>query len=446
MRLDRDAKRVLVAGLGVSGEAAARVLLALGHHVTVTDDTDDERQRERASRLPGANVVLGNDGSEAARACEILIASPGLRPSAPVFAAAREAGVPVWSEVELAYRLAIRPILGVTGTNGKTTTTQMIAAALGEAGYRVVAAGNIGFPLVDAVLQDHDVIVAELSSFQLHFTHEFHAPVAVLLNIADDHLDWHGSFEAYAVAKARIFDRQVKGDVAVHFDDELCATAADVGAGRRVPFSPAYVPPAGAGVEDGWIVAPEGRVVEVPSLRVRGRAMLANAVAAAAAACAFGADPERVGSALAAFEPQAHRMEPVATAGGITYVNDSKATNPHATLAALEGLHNVVLIAGGRNKGLDLGTLARATYSVKAVVAIGESASDVVAAFAGTPAERAATMDDAVERAAAVARPGDTVLLSPACASFDMFTDYRARGEAFRAAVKRIAARGGDDG
>jgi UDP-N-acetylmuramoylalanine--D-glutamate ligase len=192
-------------------------------------------------------------------------------------------------------------------------------------------------------------------------------------------------------------------------------------------------------------VVPQGRVVAADRLRSRGRPALANAVAAAAAACAFGAPPEPVGSALAAFAPLPHRMELVASPGGVSYVNDSKATNPHAVLAALEGLDRVVLIAGGRNKGLDLGSIARGSVGIVAVIAIGESSGEIESAFAGSgvAVERAAAMDDAVARAAAVARPGDTVLLSPGCASFDMFADYKARGEAFRAAVKRLAATGG---
>jgi UDP-N-acetylmuramoylalanine--D-glutamate ligase len=313
----------------------------------------------------------------------------------------------------------------------------MLAAALGGAGVRCVAAGNIGYPLVDAAADDHEAIVAELSSFQLRNIDAFRARVAVLLNVAEDHLDWHGSFEAYGSAKARIFENQGPEDAAVYHRD---CTRWVAGGARRVPFSEEPVEPGGAGVDRGWIVVPEGRVVAVERMRARGRPNLANAVAAAAAACAFGADPSRVGDALAAFEPQPHRMETVAEIGGVTYVNDSKATNPHATLAALAGLEPVVLIAGGRNKGLDLGALGAGAGRVRAVVAIGEAAAEIEAAFApaGVPVERAASMEDALELAAGRARRGDTVLLSPACASFDMFTDYRARGESFRAVVKRM--------
>ena len=441
---------VLVLGLGVSGEAAARHLLGMGADVTVVDEADDAALRERATGLPDARIVLGERtaGADTASAVDLVVASPGVPEHATALAAARGAGVPVWSEVELAYRLARAPILGITGTNGKTTTTQMLAAALSESGMRTTAAGNIGFPLVDAAVEDHEVIVAELSSFQLRHVVSFSSPVAVLLNVADDHLDWHGSFDAYLAAKARLFERQEPQDWAIHHDDERCAHAAGGSGGSRVAFAAGPPPAGGAGVADGAVVVPRGTVVDVDALRSRGKPAIANAVAAAAAAAAFGAPLEPVGRALAGFEPLPHRMELVATVGGVAYVNDSKATNPHAVLAALEGADRVVLIAGGRNKGLDLSVLTAAAGAVRAVVAIGEAGPTIADAFAaaGVAAEHAGSMDEAVARAAVVAEPGDTVLLSPGCASFDMFADYKARGEAFRAAVKRLRQASGAGG
>ena len=439
--------RVLVIGLGLSGEAAARHLLRLGATVTVTDASDDPVVRERAAALEGATVMLGvEDPSDAVGSADLVVVSPGVPEHAPALRTAAVAGIPVWSEIELAFRLARAPILGVTGTNGKTTVTRMVASALTEAGYRAAAAGNIGVPLTDAAVGDHEVIVAELSSFQLRNIVAFRAPVGVILNVADDHLDWHGDFERYLAAKARLFENQGTEDVAIHHDDDTSARAASGAPGRRVPFSSDSVPTSGAGVDrDGWIVVPEGRVCEAASLRARGAPALANAVAAAAVACAFGAAPDAAGRALSSFEPLPHRMELVATIGGVAYVNDSKATNPHAVLAALAGLDRVVLIAGGRNKGLDLASLGSAAGAVRSVVAIGESAPEIERAFAtsGIQVDRAGTMDEAVSRAAATAVEGDTVLLSPGCASFDMFADYKARGEAFRAAVKRIGSTAG---
>ena len=216
---------VLVLGLGVSGEAAARHLLRLGATVTVVDEADDAVLREVADGLSGARTLLGSDadGAGVASLVDLVVASPGVPEHAPALAAARDAGVPVWSEVELAFRLSRAPILGITGTNGKTTTTQMLAAALAAGGIRTAAAGNIGRPLVDAAVEDHDAIVAELSSFQLRHVVSFATPVGVLLNVADDHLDWHGTFDAYLAAKARVFERQSEHDSAIHLDDERCA-------------------------------------------------------------------------------------------------------------------------------------------------------------------------------------------------------------------------------
>lgn len=435
---------VVVLGLGLSGEAAVRHLVGLGADVTAVDEADDAVLRERARVLNGARIVLGGTaaGPDLAASADLVVASPGVPERAASLEAARGAGVPVWSEVELAFRLATAPILGVTGTNGKTTTTGMLAASLVEAGVRAGAAGNIGFPLVDAAVEGHEVIVAELSSFQLRHVVSFRTPVGVLLNVADDHLDWHGTFDAYVAAKARLFERQTAEDFAIHHADEECARAAGASGGTLVPFSASKPVTGGAGVRDGKIVVPQGDVVYTAALRARGKPALANAVAAAAAAAAFGAPLEPIARALAQFASLPHRMELVATIGGVTYVNDSKATNPHAVLAALDGAERVVLIAGGRNKGLDLSALTAAAGAVRAVVAIGEAGPEIADSFEemGIPAERAGSMDDAVARAAAIATSGDTVLLSPGCASFDMFGDYRGRGESFRAAVKRISS------
>lgn len=440
-----DGIRAVVVGLGASGEAAARALSRRGAHVIVVDRADDARIRERMSLLSDVDVRLGVDGAREAATADLVVVSPGVAPWVPAVTAAREAGVTVTTEVDIAYELSPHPerLIGITGTNGKTTSTEMTVAALTGAGVDAVPAGNIGRPLVDVIEESHDVIVVELSSFQLEYARTLRCHIGVLLNIAEDHLDWHGSFEAYASAKTKLFAPQEHDDVAIHFDDVACARAASAGQGRRVPFSNAYKPAGGAGIEDGWIAVPEGRVVAVDELRVGGAAMIADATAAAAAAAAYGADLSLVAKGLASFEAAPHRLERVATVAGVTFVNDSKATNPHATLSALSGMSDVVLIAGGRNKGMDLSVLSRAAQTVKAVVAIGESTQEVLAAFPGVPGVAAETIDDAVRRAARLAKPGDTVLLSPACASFDLFADYRARGDAFHAAVTRLAGEEG---
>jgi len=432
-----DGKHAVVLGLARSGEAAARALLDAGATVTVLDGADGERQRERAERIARARVVTGRTDPGDVDDADLVVASPGVPWSSPWIDRARTRGIPVWSEVELAYRLGVRPLVGITGTNGKTTTTEMTVAALRAAGRDAVAAGNVGTPLVS--FAPGAEIVAELSSFQLQGIDEFRVPIAVLLNVAHDHLDWHGSDDAYRRAKGRIFENQTTGDVAVVHDDPVCRSLA-TGPAAQVLFADDERPHGGAGLEEGWIVVPQGRVVDAARLRARGRPNRSDAIAAAAAVCALGVEPATAGEALAAFTTGKHRIEQIAVVDGVVYINDSKATDPHATLAALEDLENVVLIAGGRNKGLDLTELASGAPHLRAVVAIGEAAGEIDAAFAptGMLVEKAGSMDDAVARARELAAAGDTVLLSPACASFDMFRNYEERGDAFRAAVQRI--------
>lgn len=426
-----DARRIGVLGLGRSGIAAARALLQRGYDVTVVDAADTPAVAAAASSLAGARVVVGRSDVADVADRDLLIASPGVPPNAAWW----DAGIPVWSEVELAYRLGARPLIAITGTNGKTTTTEMVAAILRADGRGAVAAGNIGTPLVDVI--GSDAIVLEVSSFQLHAIEAFRAPYAVLLNIGADHLDWHGSMTAYKRAKMRIFENQLATDLAVvHADPECDGMAAGIPA-RVTRFHEAARPIGGAGIEEGWIMVPQGPVIDVERLRSTARPFRADAVAAAAVTVAAGVSVEVVAQALATFTPSPHRIETVAVIDGVTYINDSKATDPHATLAALEELQDVILIAGGRNKGLDLSELSELTYALRAVIAIGEAADEIVKAFSHTSlrVERAGSMEDAVEQARAIATAGDTVLLSPACASFDMFADYRERGDAFRAAV-----------
>ncbi len=331
---------VLVLGLGMSGEAAVRHLVGLGADVTAVDEADDAVLRERADALAGARVILGDAaaGPDAAASVDLVVASPGVPERAPSLEAARGAGVPVWSEVELAFRLANAPILGITGTNGKTTTTGMLAASLAEAGVHATAAGNIGFPLVDAAVEGHEVIVAELSSFQLRHVVSFRTPVGVLLNVADDHLDWHGTFDAYLAAKARLFERQTSEDFAIHHADADCARAAGGSGGTLVPFSVGSPPKGGAGVRDGKIVVPQGDVIYTAALRARGRSGARERRRRRGGRC-------RVRRAARADRAGARRVRATCrtawswspSIGGVSYVNDSKATNPHAVLAALDG-------------------------------------------------------------------------------------------------------------
>jgi UDP-N-acetylmuramoylalanine--D-glutamate ligase len=431
----------LVVGLGLTGEAVAR-RLAADRPVTVVDDHPDTAAfAERATALEALGVsVVGAPSdrqlAELVEAAELIVPSPGVPEAHPVYALAGRAGVPLRSEIELAGAAAARrgvPLVAVTGTNGKTTVTTLLAEMLAAGGRRSVAAGNIGRPLLDAVHDDVDVVVAEVSSFQLRFTGTFRPRVAVFLNVAEDHLDWHPSFDDYVAAKARIFANQAGDDLLVfNADDEAVAGAAVKAPARSVPFT-LRSDPAAWRVDDGRLVHPDGTpLLAVAELPRNGPHDVANALAAAAAAADLGISDEALQRVLASFAGLPHRVTPVGQSGGVTFVDDSKATNPHAALAALAGFDSVVLLAGGRNKGLDLGVLRQAAGRIRVVVAIGEAADDVAACFAGLrPVHRAGSMEEAVRLAAALARPGDTVLLSPACASFDWYSSYAARGDDF---------------
>lgn len=440
-------RSTLLVGLGAANEAVARALLARGEPVVVADDAVGSPARERAAALgirlheaPGPDE-LGALVAAAAR----VVPSPGVPAHHPVFALAAAHGVPVVGDVELAAAWATAPIVAVTGTNGKTTVTTWVTAMLTASGLRALACGNIGLPAVTAVDEAGvDVLVMEVSSFQLALTSSFRPRVAVWLNLADDHVDAHGSLDAYAAAKARIWANQAGDDVAVaNADDPVVAAAARVAPARVVTFGAAG---GDARVVGGRLCGPGG--IDLVAVAELPRALphdVANALAAATAALEAGAEPEAVRRVLREAPTLPHRVSLVGEADGVRWYDDSKATNPHATLAALAGFPSVVLIAGGRNKGLDLGPLATAASRVRAVVAIGEAAEEVEAAFAatGVPVTRAGSMDEAVAAAAEAARPGDAVLLSPACASFDRYRDYAERGDDFARAVRERLAAGG---
>jgi UDP-N-acetylmuramoylalanine--D-glutamate ligase len=440
--------RVLVVGLATTGASVVSYTRSAGHDVTVLEDrpprdgaaADAYLDRVAQAIAQGAVVVERPDAREAAargRAADLVVPSPGVRPDHLAVVAANEAGVPVRSEIDLAAaRLRARPdaprLIAVTGTNGKTTVTTLIDAMVREAGITSVAAGNIGRPLLDAAGDHVAVVVAEVSSFQLAFTTDAFAPdVAVLLNVAEDHLDWHGSADAYARAKSELFRHQGRDALlVVNADDPVAATLSTGAPGRVVRFTTGAPAVDGFGVRGADLVGPGGVLAAVPATGAPHDT--ANALAAAAAAQEVGADAAAIARTLTGFGGLAHRVQLVGECGGVRFYDDSKATNPHATSSALAGFEHVVLIAGGRNKALDLGGLRTHAARVRAVVAIGEAAGEVEAAFAGaTPVVRATSMHDAVEAASRLAHPGDAVLLSPACASFDWYESYAARGDDF---------------
>ncbi|HEX3426580.1 MAG TPA: UDP-N-acetylmuramoyl-L-alanine--D-glutamate ligase [Acidimicrobiales bacterium] len=447
---------VLVVGFRVTGRSVAAFLRQRGDAVLIVDDDPTDERRRQAASLGAVFVDPGEDTlAQAVSQSRLVVPSPGIPPGHPVYRLATQAAVPVHSELELGWeRLAERPsprpaLVAVTGTNGKTTVTSLVAAMLVASGQTAVAAGNIGLPFIDAVALDADVLVTEVSSFQLQFTDQFHPSVSCWLNLAEDHLDWHPSMAHYAAAKARIWARQGAGDVAVlnACDPQVMAAAADTGHGlspevTEVTFGDAT----GADFfldDEGMLRGPGGlELVAAAELHRSLPLDVDNALAASATALAAGASVEGCRSALRQFQGLPHRVELVAGAQGVRWYDDSKATTPASVLAAVAGFPSVVLIAGGRNKGLDLTVLRAAVPRVHAVIAIGEAAADIRAAFEGrAPVFDAASMAEAVSAAAAAARPGDAVLLSPGCASFDWYRSYAERGEEFTALVTQAVAK-----
>lgn len=452
-------RRVLVAGAGVSGASAARVLLELGAQVTVTDAVPTKLDALR--RVPGMHMVgLAAGLLEPPEGTELVVTSPGWRPDSPLLVAAAAAGVEVIGEVELAWRLdgGHCTWLAVTGTNGKTTTVGMLESILHAAGCAAVACGNVGLPVIDAVRSGRQVLVVELSSFQLHWAPSVRPAAGAVLNVAEDHLDWHGSMPAYAAAKARLLTGGVA--VAVVDDPGAAALLAACPAGRRVGVTLAEPAAGQLGIRDGHLVdrafgggpghdPAEGTLLAaVAEVRPEGPPGLLDALAAAALARAHGVPAGIIAAGLRSFLPGAHRAVPVATVAGVRYVDDSKATNPHAAAASLRAHPRVVWIAGGLLKGSRVDALVgEVAPRLAGAVLIGTDRSVIAEALArhapDVPVVEVARGDDeamteAVAAAAGLARAGDVVLLAPAAASMDMFTDYAHRGNAFAEAVRGL--------
>ncbi|MDT7785314.1 MAG: UDP-N-acetylmuramoylalanine--D-glutamate ligase [Pseudonocardiales bacterium] len=447
--------RVLVAGAGVTGRSAAEALLAAGAEVVVTDSSP-ERLMALETLLDGVELVPGL--TEPPAGTSLVVTSPGWQPSSPLLAAAASAGIEVIGEVELAWRMASEladpPVwLAVTGTNGKTTTVGMLESILHAAGADAVACGNVGLPVVDALLAGRRVLAVELSSFQLHWAPSVRPQAGALLNLAEDHLDWHGGMDAYAQAKAQI----LTGDVAIGWlDDDLVVDLLEKSPARdRIGFTLEEPADGQLGVRDGWLVdrafADDESLIEVSKIRPAGPPGIADALAATALARAYGVPSEAVREGLEAFEPAAHRAVLVTVSSDVRYVNDSKATNPHAAVASLRAYESVVWIAGGLLKGASVEEMVRTeAHRLRGVVLIGQDRQVIADALArhapDVPVRVLDTGDDepmtvAVRAAQELARPGDTVLLAPAAASMDMFTDYAHRGQAFTAAVQELIGR-----
>ena len=420
-----ETRRALVIGLAETGVSVARALRAEGWAVTVVEDAPSRApvyaERGEAVLAVGAELVeVPGDARvvELVAGADLVVPSPLVRPGHTAIKAARAGGVAVRSEIDLAAERASASIVAVTGTNGKTTVTTMVAAML------------------DAVGADADAIVAEVSSFQLAFAAEAFRPrVAILLAITPDHLDWHGSFDDYAAAKARIVMHQTADDLLVFdADDERAAAIAARAPARRVGVSGRADAEGCFRVVDDDLVFPDGRVLAPVAVMSRALAHdRTNALAAAAAALEVGATVDGIAAALRTYETMPHRVALVGEANGVRWYDDSKATNPDATRRAVSSFDSVVLLAGGRNKGLDLSVLASAASHLRGVVTFGEAGPEIAAVFArsGTRVEPAQDMHEAVAAARRLARPGDVVLLSPACASFDAYAGYGERGDDF---------------
>jgi UDP-N-acetylmuramoylalanine--D-glutamate ligase len=433
-----DGEHVVVVGAGVAGSAAARILLAEGATVRVSDSG---RATPGASdlRAEGIEVLEGGHAPDHLDGATMVMTSPGVPPHTDILRWANDRMLPVWGELELGARLARVPYLAVTGTNGKTTTTGMLAACLRSAGLDAVACGNIGRPFPSAAREPHDALVVEVSSFQLATQTSFHPRVSVLLNLAPDHLDWHGSFDAYAAAKARVFALQGAADVHVgNLDDEGSAAISRTAPCEVRWFTLGEPSEGGAGIRDGRLTAGWSGA-DLGALSFDSPPMRADAAAAATAAHAFAIGDHAIAEAIATFAPGPHRGEPVATVEGVRFLDNSKATNPHAAIAAVGDAEGVVLIAGGDAKGVDLTPLGSVAARLAGVVAIGASAGDVRAVFEGrVPVREAGSIEEAARLAFRMASGTGTVLLAPACASWDMFRDYAERGDRFAAAARAL--------
>lgn len=441
-------RTALVHGIALSGDALATQLVRRGWRVIVSDDAPTDAKRAMAAAFGGELVEQPDTAAIESLLAEVdmVCPAPGVPETHPLVEAAIARGVPLCTEIDLAYQweqeraAGPRPMLAITGTDGKTTTTLLTQHMLQTAGLRAGAVGNTEVPLVAALDDEVDVFAVECSSFRLNWLSAFRAEASVWLNLAPDHQNWHRSMESYEAAKARIWAHRLPSDAAIGFaDDPVVMRNLRALDGPTRTFAPAG---ADYHVADGWLMGPMGAIAPIAEMTRRLPHDITNALAAAALVLESGlATVQHVRAALATFRHPPHRIEPLGEVRGAQWFNDSKATSPHAALTAIRGFDRIVLLAGGRNKGLDLASLATEHHRVKAVVGLGEAGAEVAAAFeAFCPTVTATSMAAAVQAAAGFAEPGDTVLLSPACASFDWYPGggYPARGDDFKRLVAEL--------
>ncbi|MBI5166229.1 MAG: UDP-N-acetylmuramoyl-L-alanine--D-glutamate ligase [candidate division NC10 bacterium] len=448
--LNLKGKRVTVVGLARSGFAASKLLVKLGAQVIASDRSPAEGIKVDMAYLQylGVRLELGGHRPETFLEADLIVLSPGVDPRHPLLLKARTLGIPIWSEVELAFRASSARLIGVTGTNGKSTTVSLLGEILKEAGLQVVVAGNVGTALSEVIpeLGPEVLVIAELSSFQLEGIHAFRPLMSLLLNLAPDHLDRYASLEDYYAAKVRIFENQGPTDYAIlNADDPEVLKRAHGIKAQPFHFSRHHEVLQGCFLQGDLIFFSQGGVREgVASwkdVRIQGVHNLENALAAVAVARLAGAEAASIRKALGQFPGLEHRLEPVAEINGVSYINDSKGTNVGAVIKSLESFSSpIVLIAGGRDKGEDFTPLAPLVKErVKAAVLIGEAKEKLRRALDGTcPLFEAGSMAEAVALSSKLAQKGEIVLLSPACASFDMFADFEERGRAFKKAVLEL--------
>ncbi len=447
--MDFENKKVCIIGYGKSGKAAAERLLSAGAMVKVS-----ESQPSPLTPLPeGEGRIIFESGGHTIDFCcdaDIIVVSPGVHLDIPAIEEARKKDIPVISEIELAFLFFSKPVIAVSGTNGKTTTTTLIGEMLKKAGLRVAVAGNIGLPLVSIDDSSLDYIVAEVSSYQLETIDRFRPYIAVLLNLTPDHMERYKNMEPYIAAKKRLFMNQTPDDICVfNFDDESVKNAVEDIVPKKVPFSRKHAVENGLFMNEGFAVRLEENIASVifkeDEVRIKGGHNIENALAASAAALMCGISPADISKTLREFPGVEHRIEFVRKLNGVDFFNDSKATNPDSTVVALKTVskgRNVVLILGGRDKGTDLDDMSSVvTNSAKAAVLIGEAAERFESGLKSRGFQnikRAGSLEEAVKLSFSLSESGDCVLLSPACASFDMFKDFEDRGRAFKEIVNNL--------
>jgi UDP-N-acetylmuramoylalanine--D-glutamate ligase len=449
--MELNGKRALVVGLGKSGVASALFMKAHGARVTVSDTKSGDELRNEIPVLldHGITVETGGHGERTFRGQDVIVVSPGVPVDAPPLVQARSLGETVIGEIELAAQFLPGPVIAITGSNGKTTTTTLTGEILTAGGIPVLVGGNIGTPAISLAdrAKPETAIVLEVSSFQLETIQTFRPKVAVVLNVTPDHLDRHHTFEIYTDAKARIFENQQPSDFAVlNADDPTCVAMSKRTRAQVFWFSRQKEVEQGAWVRDGNVVFRDSKgqreILQVSEIPLKGAHNLENVLAAVCAGALMGCAPEKIRQAVHSFKAVEHRLEFVATVGGVDYYNDSKATNVDATIKALESFPaNIHLILGGKDKGSDytvLNDLIR--QRVKRIYTIGAAAAKIESQVKGAEVVHAETLENAIRKANAVAQPGDVVLLAPACASFDQFKSYEHRGKLFKEIVHGLSS------